>query len=412
MKDAATVAGHSGERIAVVGGGPAGAFAAALLAQAGRCVTLFDERMAWEKPCGGGLTTKTLERYPFLRDNLQSKKMVSRVEMSLLGGPSTRFTLRDPVCIYSRHTLNQLLLDRALDAGAQLVQRRITAIQRDGATWRLRGTQGEYAASFLVLASGARNPFSGFGLPQSQADTSMTLGYFVPGQREAMEIEFQSGLEGYLWIFPRDTHSSVGICGTLLREPSRQMKDRLHDYMHRKGLSTDGARFYSHRLPALRRETLRGLRPAGDGWAAVGDAAGLVDPITGEGLFYALRSAELLAECELAGRAEHYARRLRDDFGRDLELGARIAPRFFHGTFLGAPVIERMIQFTARSQTYAALIQDLFAGSQGYLGLKQRLFKNLSRTLLEIAASFFRPNPNPDEPSLIGKNSPALPSSR
>jgi flavin-dependent dehydrogenase len=386
MKQAAQTADH----IAIIGGGPAGAFAASLLAQSGRYVTLFDERMAWEKPCGGGLTTKALERYPFLRDNLQPKRIVSRVEMSLLGGPSVHFNLREPVVVYSRHTLNQLLLDRARDAGARLVQERITAIELDGTNWRLRGTHDEHTAEFLVLASGARTPFTGLGLPQAQADTSMTLGYFVPGERDDMEIEFQNGLEGYLWIFPRDTHSSVGICGTLLREPSRQMKDRLHDYMRRKGLSTEGARFYSHRLPALRRETLRALRPAGPGWAAVGDAAGLVDPITGEGLFYALRSAELLAECLRSGRTSDYARAVRNEFGRDLELGARIAPRFFHGKFLGASVIARMIQFTARSETYSALIQDLFAGSQGYLGLKQRLYKNLSRTLGEIAASFFR----------------------
>ncbi len=385
---------QTADRIAIVGGGPAGAFAASLLAQAGRSVTLFDEHMAWEKPCGGGLTTKALERYPFLRENLQPKKMVHHVEMSLLGGPSVRFELRDPVYVYSRHTLNQLLLDRAASAGARLVQERITSLERDsepdGCRWRLRGTHGEHSADFLVLASGARTPFTGFGLPQAQADTNMTLGYFVPGQRDDMEIEFQNGLSGYLWIFPRDTHASVGICGTLLREPSRQMKDRLHDYMRRKGLSTDGARFYSHRLPALRHGTLHALKPAGPGWAAVGDAAGLVDPITGEGLFYALRSAELLAECLLSGRTAEYSRAVRNEFGRDLELGARIAARFFHGKFLGAPVIARMIQFTARSETYSALIQDLFAGSQGYLGLKQRLLKNLNRTLGEIAASFFR----------------------
>jgi flavin-dependent dehydrogenase len=397
MKQAASSADRTADRIAIVGGGPAGAFAASLLGQSGRDVTLFDERMAWEKPCGGGLTLKALERYSFLRDNLQPKKMVSRVEMSLLGGPSVRFELRDPVVIYSRHTLNQLLLDRARDAGVHLVQERITSIEPQQNSWRLRGTHGEHSADFLVLASGARNPFTGFGLPQAQADTSMTLGYFVPGQRDDMEIEFQNGLEGYLWIFPRDTHSSVGICGTLLREPSRQMKDRLHDYMRRKGLAVDGARFYSHRLPALRRTTLHNLRPSGPGWAAVGDAAGLVDPITGEGLFYALRSADLLAECILSGRTEDYSRTLRSEFGRDLELGARIAPRFFHGRFLGASVIERMIQFTARSETYSALIQDLFAGSQGYLGLKQRLYKNLSRTLREIAVSFFRSKHNSNE---------------
>ncbi|HZP16609.1 MAG TPA: NAD(P)-binding protein, partial [Terriglobales bacterium] len=54
--------------IAILGGGPAGAFAAAELARAGRDVLLFDEKLAWEKPCGGGLTDKAIVRWPFLRD--------------------------------------------------------------------------------------------------------------------------------------------------------------------------------------------------------------------------------------------------------------------------------------------------------------------------------------------------------
>ncbi len=375
------------ERVAVIGGGPAGAFAASLLAEAGRDVTLFDERMAWEKPCGGGLTAKALDQYPFLRENAYPKKTVRDVAMSIRGGPRVKFVLRDPICIYSREVLNQLLLDRAQMVGARLVRERITSIDRNG-QWNLQGTADKHAADFLVLAAGARNPFSEFALPQAKADTSITLGYFVPGAREVMEIEFQNDLEGYLWIFPRDTHSSVGICGTLLREPSHRMKDRLHDYMHRNNISQEGARFYSHRLPALQRESLHKLRPAGPGWAAVGDAAGLVDPITGEGLYYALRSAELFSQCYLQDRAADYPRAIRDDFVRDLELGARIAPRFYHGRFLGGAVTKRMIQFAARSATFGKLIQDLFAGSQGYLGLKQRLLDNLNRTLGEIAVSF------------------------
>ncbi len=377
--------------LAIIGGGPAGAFAAERLAASGREVTLFDERLAWEKPCGGGLTAKALDRYPFLRDNNYDKKLVTAAEMSMLDGPSVQFALREPICIYSRKTLNQMMLDRAAAAGSRILQERITGIERQSDGWQLSGTHRNYAAEFVVLAAGARNPFIEFELPQSKDDTSMTLGYFVPGAREVMEIEFQPDLEGYLWVFPRDTHAGVGICGALLRETSQRMKERLHDYMRRKKLSTDGARFYSHRLPALRRESLHTLKPAGENWAAIGDAAGLVDPITGEGLYYALRSAELLSDCILQGSLADYPKLLRRDFLHDLELGARIADRFYHGKFLGGAVTTRMIQFAARSGTFATLVQDLFAGTQGYLGLKQRLMKNLNRTLGEIAISFFHP---------------------
>src|SRR6266404_1053802 len=149
------------ERVAVIGGGPAGAFAASLLAEAGRDVTLFDERMAWEKPCGGGLTAKALDQYPFLRENAYPKKTVRDVAMSIRGGPRVKFVLRDPICIYSREVLNQLLLDRAQMVGARLVRERITSIDRNG-QWNLQGTADKHAADFLVLAAGARNPFSEF----------------------------------------------------------------------------------------------------------------------------------------------------------------------------------------------------------------------------------------------------------
>jgi flavin-dependent dehydrogenase len=168
------------------------------------------------------------------------------------------------------------------------------------------------------------------------------------------------------------------------------MRDRLEQFMSRRGLSSAGARLFSHRLPSQSRRSWRKLTPAGPGWAGIGDAAGLVDPITGEGIYYALRSAELLAECYAAGCAESYPRRLRTDFGHDLELGARLHDRFYLGTFLGGARTDRMVQFAARSRTFRALVQDVFAGDQSYRGLKQRLFRNLNLTLAEILASFFR----------------------
>jgi flavin-dependent dehydrogenase len=126
---------------------------------------------------------------------------------------------------------------------------------------------------------------------------------------------------------------------------------------------------------------------------AVGDAAGLVDPITGEGLYYAIRSADLAARSllsasgDLAARMSHYRTQLRRDFGADLEFGSRLAKRVFLGRFLMGSVPTRMVQFTARSPRFAAIMQDLFAGRQPYLGLKRRLMRNLNGSLYEIVMS-------------------------
>lgn len=122
---------------------------------------------------------------------------------------------------------------------------------------------------------------------------------------------------------------------------------------------------------------------------AVGDAAGLVDPITGEGLYYAIRSADLAAKAlltEIGGLAgQAYRRMLRRDFAADLEFGSRLAKRVFFGHFLFGSVPARMVQFTRRSPKFAGIMQDMFAGTQPYLGLKRRLIENLNGSLLEMA---------------------------
>ena len=164
--------------------------------------------------------------------------------------------------------------------------------------------------------------------------------------------------------------------------------------MAEKGISAKDASFYSHVLPSLETKAWKKNRVAGDRWMAVGDAAGLVDPITGEGLYYAMRSADLASQtllsesADMAAKPQAYRRLLRKDFSADLEFSSRLARQVFLGRFLMGSVPARMIQFTRRSPRFSALMQDLFAGTQSYLGLKNRLLQNLNGSLFEVAMSF------------------------
>ena len=97
--------------VAILGGGPAGAFAAAQLASAGLAVQVFDEKLAWEKPCGGGLTYKAYTQYPFLIDNDIPKRLVTETVLSAPSAGDVSLRLEDPLLIYSRLDLNRLLLD-------------------------------------------------------------------------------------------------------------------------------------------------------------------------------------------------------------------------------------------------------------------------------------------------------------
>ena len=167
-------------------------------------------------------------------------------------------------------------------------------------------------------------------------------------------------------------------------EPS--LKDKLHRFLAAEGISGAGGSFYSHLLPSLDRRTWKRLPLVSASWARVGDAAGLVDPLTGEGIYYALRSGELLAEALRAGDPASYAARVEEDFVRELRCAAAWQPTFFRTRWLGASIPERMLQLLRRSRRFAALVDDLFAGSQGYRGLKWRLARMLLPVLGEMRA--------------------------
>ena len=202
--------------IAIVGGGPAGALAGALLAADGRNVLLFDEKLAWEKPCGGGLTHKALQRYPFLADAGSQSNPVEHCELISPSGQRVRFHMQYPVTIFSRLALNGLLLERAQRAGVDVRQERVTGISGTDRDWRLTTARGEYRAAYMILAAGARNSFRArFLAPISPDDLMVTAGYFIPGRCSLMQIQFLKGITGYIWVFPRLDHVSAGITGKM-----------------------------------------------------------------------------------------------------------------------------------------------------------------------------------------------------
>jgi geranylgeranyl reductase family protein len=379
------------KRVAILGGGPAGAFAAERLASAGLDVLVFDEKLAWEKPCGGGLTYKAYSQYPFLIENSTPKRLITETILAAPHGGEVSLMLDDPLLIYSRLDLNRMLLERAERAGAQIEKARVLEMARSGPGWRLRTSSGIAEADFCIVATGARNALPEVGTELTPEDTMSALGYYVPGDQTRIDIQFLPRLEGYIWVFPRCGHLSVGICGK--GEPASFLRKRLEQYLTRRGIAWKGAAFYSHLLPSLNAASWKNNRVAGEGWMAVGDAAGLVDPITGEGLYYAIRSADLAARAllsEVSGlteRISHYRQLLRRDFAADLEFGARLAKRVFLGRFLFGSVPARMVQFTRRSPRFSAIIQDLFAGKQPYLGLKRRLLQNLNGSLYDVSMS-------------------------
>jgi len=378
------------DAIAIVGGGPAGALAAASLAQAGHRVFLFDEKPAWEKPCGGGLTHKALEHWPFLRQALVDRNWVRECELIAPSGHRVSFALAHPIAIFSRCVLNGLLLDRAARRGAEIIGDRIVTLERTASHWQIHSPRSSWNAGYVVIAAGIRNPFRPrLCQPFAPQDLMITAGYYIPGRTSLMRVQFLADVHGYIWLFPRTDHLSAGICGRMQQNSAAKLRQILERSLATLDLDYKNSEFYSHLLPSPRAETLHGLAVSGDGWAMVGDAAGLVDPLTGEGLYYAMYSAELLSQALINQQPDRYPGLLRQHFLPELELAAKMSDRFYAGRWMGESVLERTVRFTAQSPSFRRLMADFFEGTEPYSDLRRRIYRTLPAMLFESLVSRF-----------------------
>jgi flavin-dependent dehydrogenase len=374
-------------KVAIVGGGPSGAMCGEQLARAGHEVVIFDEHLAWEKPCGGGLTHKAIQKYPFLLENSHPKKLIHSVELIASNDQRATLEMKNPIVVYSRKVLNGLLLDRAREAGCDVRQSHVVSVETHGEKPRYC-VEGEWnTADFLVLAAGARNHL----LPGTRAlerdELEMTQGYFIPMVADAITVKFLPHFDGYIWSFPRCDHLSVGICGSMASHTSGELRQHLQTFVQKQNISVESGQFYSHVLPSPQERTLSQRTVVGKNWALVGDAAAWVDPLTGEGLFYAMRSGELLGKALAEGKPQVYTDWVGAAFASELAFAARIVRRFYRGTFLGTAVTTRMVQFLRRSTVFRQLMADIFSGTQDYTTLKERLWGHMGMTLSDFVSS-------------------------
>src|SRR5688572_22792050 len=114
--------------IAVVGGGPGGSWASILLARRGHSVTLLDPQAPWEKPCGGGVTFRALDRFDIFSGNLPRKK-IEEITVFFGDKNSVKVVPQRPLVIVSRKELAQSLLEEATRCGVRIHQDRVTHLQ-------------------------------------------------------------------------------------------------------------------------------------------------------------------------------------------------------------------------------------------------------------------------------------------
>jgi geranylgeranyl reductase family protein len=369
--------------VIVIGGGPAGATAAALLARRGASVTIVDGSHPREKPCGGGLTGRALA----LVDDLIDRRVLDRVtirDARFLDTPrSTDARVALPadhsaLVVTSRTAFDQALFQAALRAGATSCLSRAVDLRRSGSGWNVTLSRGStLEAPFVIGADGAnslvrRKLSTAFRRDQ----LSIATGVYAWGTTSPdVLIEMTSVPAGYIWSFPRPDHLAIGICAQASDTTAPVVHAILRRWLADTGVA-DGARLepYGWPIPSLSAADFGTTAIAGPGWMTIGDAAGLVDPITREGIFFALQSAHFAADA-LANpvRAPQlYTERIRDEIGQELARAAALKSGFF-----GPSAVALLIDALASSASIRGVMGDLIAGTQSYRTLKARLVSTL-----------------------------------
>jgi geranylgeranyl reductase family protein len=399
--------------VLIVGAGPAGSFAAERLARAGVRVALFDGRPPDEpKACGGGVTSKALKAWPHLLEAVG--RTIDELDMYSPSGKHLHLKLDEPFAVYSRIAFDTFLRERARAAGAQVFTEKVSGrgFKRVDDGWIVRTQSGaEFSTKYLVGADGANSAIAKkLAGPLPPAEMEVAFGYRAPLPESgdaATVVAFLPKWVGYAWAFPRVDHVSFGIATTQDAFDHESLDALLWDFMvayyeveqvgnlrrmklwKKRDPQIDNLRYnnlrhtaerYAARIPGLEPRTWDTRKACGEGWALLGDAAGFADPVTGEGIYYAIRSAELFADTYLKGAPQEYEKLWRKDFGGELKRASQMRRRFY-GNFWGAPFTDRMIEFARGHRGIRKVLGQLVAGDQGYVNLKKKLARSALKPL-------------------------------
>ena len=315
-------------KIAIIGAGPAGCHLAHLLADTEHEILLFDHRVrpspeaGFEKPCGGGLSPIVGQHFPDVLALPFPRHQPPSVVLRASDGSQVERELGSANwAIVSRAEFGQALLGRALaNDRVSFCRQRVTGVERIGEGWSVRIAAGDtFSADYLVGADGVRSLVRREVVgPIPQRHLGLTVGYRVRGMPDAIVFQTYSDLEGYLWSFPRADHASVGIWGRMGACPAQELWHRVDRFLAEECPEAKVEKRWAGLLPMAQDPSLWDTPCTGLGWALLGDAAAHVNPMTGEGIAYALWSAELLAQAFQQEDPQVYEGLWRERYGRGL----------------------------------------------------------------------------------------------
>lgn len=372
----------------VVGAGPAGASALRDLALAGvRACAVDKASFPRYKPCGGAISALTASQLDFPWEDLVEASL-HHVELAYRYGPPLHLKSDRPFARFvMRDRFDQRLLEAAQEAGGDFYpEHNVTDVAVDETGVTVRTGRGDFRAPYVIGADGANGVVArAIGLFHQERGIAMEAEVSAPpdvleAYSGRVYISYADPPWGYGWIFPKAQKLSVGV-GTFSRRRG-PIKESFHHFLEKTGLSPYPMEIFGHPIP-----TGGTHNPV---WAPrvllTGDAAGLNDPLSGEGIAHAVRSGKIaarhVADALGSGRVDfpEYQEEIRREIVDDLARAAWIAnklytfPKVFFWLFTKSPgTAELYFRLVRGEATYADVTDellkqflrfDLFAGER------------------------------------------------
>ena len=390
----------------IVGGGPAGSTAARGLARGGARVLVLD-RAAFprSKPCGGGLTSRVLKRFPDVEAALPriSTHAIRRLYMEAPGGASVVIETHDPTVIMVRRLeFDNLLMKMAREAGAELAEGAdITRASEHASGVRLESRDGRvFEAPIVVAADGVYSTVArrlGFNPGWPRDRVAIDMMEETPSSRlravdeGTLWVSFAPGSgHGYGYIFPKRDYVNVGVgylvssFKTAIREAPHAVHEAFVAGLKARGLlegEADRSSFTPYQVPigGPLAATARGRV------YLAGDAGGFVNGFSAEGIYFAMITGDLAARAILEGPSPRlYERLWRREIGAELR-DSRFLSRY---VFADVSRVGRLVRGMRTHPPLAGLLADYATGAASYETVRRKFILNFPRIGAKLAVRY------------------------